>query len=490
MRAIVLATVLALVLVTAAGAPADTMTTDYSGPVAIQVTGVQPFIWSGNTYVPLKSATDFLGAAVKWDSARNCTVVSYNGYDLALTIGTTTAYYGERGVTLPAPPIIYRGQMLVPVELFDRYFEVPVDWHEGESRVYVQGPPGWGYYQVMSEPPDYIVAVFRGYGFGARYDTVVYAPAPFVYYNTTYLPLRDVSSFVGAALLWDDLYNRCMVTYNGHEFGLIIGSPWVYYGGQVLVLSAPPVLVGGVIYIPLDFCERHFGCHFERHDRDLRIRGPRGWHDFRLVSRPPRPVYGFDDRDRDRERERDNDRDRPRVLPVFDRTPRQWNPTLERVQRRPTTDSGQSHVGFPTDRTTTSRVSTYTNRAESPALRTGATPVWQNRTIEQRPAATTTSPGAQTQINRTSTGMNSGQGNAPGAAPQSTTRATWMNRADERKAATTSPARVETRTNAGNQVQRSAPATKPPAKDKDKDKEKEKSKEQAKGGWFKAAGRK
>ncbi|HUT73846.1 MAG TPA: copper amine oxidase N-terminal domain-containing protein, partial [Armatimonadota bacterium] len=138
---------------------------------------------------------------------------------------------------------------------------------------------------------------------GYAYYPGIYAPAPFVYYGTTYIPLRDASDVIGAALLWDSLRNRAVITYNGREFALIVGSPYAYYGGQMIALPAPPVVVGGYVYVPRDFFDRHLKVPVERDGGVLKLKGKTGWHEFNVAAAPPGYVYGAPERERERDRE-------------------------------------------------------------------------------------------------------------------------------------------------------------------------------------------
>jgi hypothetical protein len=135
------------------------------------------------------------------------------------------------------------------------------------------GPPRW--------------APAHGYRRKHRVVYRTYAPAPFIYSGVTYIPLRDVTSLIGAALLWDSLQDRAMVTYNGREIGLVVGSPTVIYGGETVVLRAAPVVVNNVVYVPAEFCDRYLEVPVEHSRGALRIKGHEGWHDFKVSSRPP-----------------------------------------------------------------------------------------------------------------------------------------------------------------------------------------------------------
>ena len=302
-----------LIGIGASGAAADG-NDDHGRLTVIAAGGATPFVYQGHTYVPLKRTADYLGAGLLWDAMHNRATLTYRDRELGLAIGSTSAYYMGQPVMLPVPPIVVNGQMLVPVILFDRYFEVPVRWQPEYNRVLILGPPGWGYYQALPYAPPYVVTIIRGYGpppwahgpgrpTGYAYYPGIYAPAPFVYYGTTYIPLRDASDVIGAALLWDSLRNRAVITYNGREFALIVGSPYAYYGGQMIALPAPPVVVGGYVYVPRDFFDRHLKVPVERDGGVLKLKGKTGWHEFNVAAAPPGYVYGAPERERERDRE-------------------------------------------------------------------------------------------------------------------------------------------------------------------------------------------
>jgi len=139
------------------------------------------------------------------------------------------------------------------------------------------GPAAW------ADPPRWAPA----HGHRRKHRVVHYVAAPFIYSGVTYIPLRDVTSLIGAALLWNSLEGRAVITYNGREIGLAVGSPTVVYGGETVVLTAAPVIVGGVVYVPATFCERTLGVPLKHSGRKLMLQGPKGWHEYRVASAPP-----------------------------------------------------------------------------------------------------------------------------------------------------------------------------------------------------------
>lgn len=291
--------ILAVVLagVSAARALADEV-------VMINTYGATPFLYGGYTYVPLRSASDFIGAGLLWDSLHNRATLTYHGHELGLVVGSPTAYYAGRPIVLPAPPVLVGRQVLVPATVFDSHLGVPVRWDEGNGRALIQGPRGWGYYAPAPHPPAYVVTFLRGHGpppwapahgrrRKERYYSTAYASPAFVYSGVTYVPLRDVASLIGAALLWDSLRGRAALTYGGQEFGLVVGSPTVFYGAEAILLPAPPIIAANKVFVPVSFCERHLKLEARHGGGVVKFKAAKGERDFRVASRPPgRVTYG------------------------------------------------------------------------------------------------------------------------------------------------------------------------------------------------------
>lgn len=136
---------------------------------------------------------------------------------------------------------------------------------------------------AMADPPPWAPA----HGRRRKVKEVVYVASPFVYSGVTYVPLRNVTSLVGAALLWDGLRGRAAVTYNGRELGLVIGSPRVYYGDEVMVMRAAPIVVHDVVYVPAEFCDRYLEVPTRHRRGVVEFEGPEGWRTYQVAPRPP-----------------------------------------------------------------------------------------------------------------------------------------------------------------------------------------------------------
>jgi len=148
-----------LVLFAAVAAPAARDQT-----VIINNYGAVPFVYGGYSYIPLKSATDFLGAALLWDRVKNQALITYNGKDLALTIGSPVAYYGGAPVYLPAAPVMIDNRVFIPTMVVKEHFGVPVVWDARGYEVRIFGRHGWGTLVVARETPVHVVRIMRRVG--------------------------------------------------------------------------------------------------------------------------------------------------------------------------------------------------------------------------------------------------------------------------------------------------------------------------------------
>jgi hypothetical protein len=124
--------------------------------------GPAPFVVGGYTYVPLRTAADFIGAALLWDSLENRATITFSGRGIGLVIGSPYLWLGGRRMAIPAAPIIVRGQMFVPSVVFDEYLRVPVIYDPGLRVIRIRrGPKAWGTLKVGRVPPGLRFAVGR-----------------------------------------------------------------------------------------------------------------------------------------------------------------------------------------------------------------------------------------------------------------------------------------------------------------------------------------
>ena len=152
---LVLACCLVLAVLAAAGADDTVIINDYGGG---------SFVYGGRSYIPLRSATDFLGAGLMWDSLKNQATITFDGKDIALTTGSNVAYYGGQRVDLAAPPVIVNNRTFVPVSMIRDQFGRPVIWDAEASEVRISGPNGWGRLIVNRHPGPHVVRVMKRHG--------------------------------------------------------------------------------------------------------------------------------------------------------------------------------------------------------------------------------------------------------------------------------------------------------------------------------------
>ena len=124
-----------------------------SADIIIMTAGDRPFLYEGRSYVPLKSTANFLGAPLRWNSAKKQTVISYNRQELALTPGNISALFKGQPVELSSPPVVVAGRTYVTTETFRKFYNIPVEWDKARSEVRIKGPGGWGSIKANSRPP-------------------------------------------------------------------------------------------------------------------------------------------------------------------------------------------------------------------------------------------------------------------------------------------------------------------------------------------------
>jgi hypothetical protein len=115
-----------------------------------------------------------------------------------------------------------------------------------------------------------------------------YGGEPFLYGGYTYIPLRNVKEALGAVLLWDSVKRQAVITYNGHELGLVVGSSVAYLDGAEVGFPVAPVIIHDHVFVPTTVVRGclHVPVTYDSSRRELRIRGPEHWSLFRINPRP------------------------------------------------------------------------------------------------------------------------------------------------------------------------------------------------------------
>jgi uncharacterized secreted protein with C-terminal beta-propeller domain len=73
---------------------------------------------------------------------------------------------------------------------------------------------------------------------------------PFLLNSRLMLPLRDIAASLGAEVHWDRQTQTATVTRRDDTVALKVGKRTAVMNGQALMLDEPPVMVGGVVFVP------------------------------------------------------------------------------------------------------------------------------------------------------------------------------------------------------------------------------------------------
>lgn len=122
-------------------------------------------------------------------------------------------------------------------------------------------------------------------------DIVISTPGatPFLYAGTTYMPVKSVASFLGADLGWDPNKGQAVITYQGQQFSLTPGKTNAMFGGQPVVLTAPPVVINGRTYVSTEAFKKYYKVpmQWDPTTSQVRILGPDGWGTTTVKNRAP-----------------------------------------------------------------------------------------------------------------------------------------------------------------------------------------------------------
>ncbi len=82
---------------------------------------------------------------------------------------------------------------------------------------------------------------------------------PFLHGNTPMVPMAELFEFMESHYFWYE-DSQALTAYNNNMFiKMIVGESVGYHNGKKRVLSAPPVIINDVIYIPLNFVAKSYG---------------------------------------------------------------------------------------------------------------------------------------------------------------------------------------------------------------------------------------
>lgn len=271
---------LGLLVLGAIGLASSAQAQIYAQP--LETYGQSCFVYNNYAYLPLRSVTGFLGASVELGGTQANIVIGLDGNTLGLIPGSTQAYFNGSPVALPVPPFDINGVTMVPVSLFHDYFFTDIDWQPSLNRVFLYGPSGWGYCDVLARPPVYARSVIQNYG------VPFYGPSAFYYDGVPFVSFHDWDDFFGFPLFFEPDRDDFVLVVRGREFIFAIGSPFVFFGNERFLLPASPVLVGNRVFVPVNFFALPpIGAPIEVVGNVIRARGPMGMRQVRIDPRAP-----------------------------------------------------------------------------------------------------------------------------------------------------------------------------------------------------------
>ena len=93
---------------------------------------------NGRTLVPLRAVVEALGAEVDLNEDERKITLSYDGDEIEMTVGETTAYVNGEEVTLEAAPKIRGGRTVVPVRFIAETFGLTVTWDAESGTIIIE----------------------------------------------------------------------------------------------------------------------------------------------------------------------------------------------------------------------------------------------------------------------------------------------------------------------------------------------------------------
>jgi hypothetical protein len=97
---------------------------------------------NGTLLIPLRSMFEQMGATVSYDGASKTATVSKAGAEVKVTVGKPEVVIDGEARPLDVPPIIYQGNVLVPIRVISEGMGAYVQWVPSERVVVVRYVPG------------------------------------------------------------------------------------------------------------------------------------------------------------------------------------------------------------------------------------------------------------------------------------------------------------------------------------------------------------
>lgn len=87
------------------------------------------FIRQGHTLVPARQLFEKLGATVTWDNEAKKVIVDHPNANIVITIGENSALVNHEPVMMDIPPILTRGNTLIPLRFAAESLGADIEWN-------------------------------------------------------------------------------------------------------------------------------------------------------------------------------------------------------------------------------------------------------------------------------------------------------------------------------------------------------------------------
>lgn len=96
------------------------------------------YINNGRTFVPLRYVTEALDFQVDWVEETQSVIIAKNGYStITMTIGKSHCRFGDKEISLDAPPEIRGDRTFVPLRFISEALGYKVRWDDNTKTVYI-----------------------------------------------------------------------------------------------------------------------------------------------------------------------------------------------------------------------------------------------------------------------------------------------------------------------------------------------------------------
>ena len=104
----------------------------------IDENGTAPIIVNDRTLLPVRAVVEEIDGTVGWDGDTQTVTLSYNGKEIQMVIGNTTAYLNGTAQVLDTAPAIINDRTMLPIRFIAESFDFNVDWDGTEQRVIIK----------------------------------------------------------------------------------------------------------------------------------------------------------------------------------------------------------------------------------------------------------------------------------------------------------------------------------------------------------------